>query len=474
LTREYNIDTVKSKRGQKWLPGEGKIMKHKSSNRMFLAVLGATALVVGACGGGGSTTPDTQAVVADTQAPVTEDTVAALPFEGVTLTFGKAPHGEDEKANWGEWLPEFEAQTGIKVELTQVPWDQLEALYTANFASDTPYDVTYQTSTHLTLFGERGTFEDLTARINGADFAGDLPNFPAGVLGASTYNNKLYGLPFVVGTTAMFANLDMLKSAGVEVPTSDVELVAAAKAIIADQKAKGNKGVLGFYTPRTVADYGWYFTLQDVHNRGGDFLSADGKTALMDSKEVKESAQFAADMICKDKVQPANGLYNREAAIELFKAGKLAFIQDEPSRVKTFEEAVLPFAWDIYMPVGHNGKATQFATTGHWAISAKSKNADAAWELVKFLSSAAFNSTYNQRYGFVPARLDADASGGNEKLARNASWVAVWDGLKTSPKVSQLLDEYAKALEAATSCKTSVDDAFASAQKGATEALAQG
>jgi hypothetical protein len=59
-------------------------------------------------------------------------------------------------------------------------------------------------------------------------------------------------------------------------------------------------------------------------------------------------------------------------------------------------------------------------------------------------------------------------------LARNASWVAVWDGLKTSPKVSQLLDEYAKALEAATSCKTSVDDAFAAAQKGATEALAQG
>ena len=446
-------------------------MKSKSSSRLLLAFLGATALVVAACGSSGeSSTTDTAAVTEDTAA-----VVDAKPFDGVTLTFGKAPHGEDEKANWEKWLPAFTEKTGIKVELTQVPWDQLEALYTASFASETPYDVSYQTSTHLTLFGERGAFEDMTPRINGEDFASDLQNFPAGVLGASTYNGKLYGLPFVVGTIAMYANLDMMKSAGVAtVPTTEEELVAASKAIMADQKSKGNKDVLGFYTPRTVADYGWYFTLASVHNRGGDFLSADGKTAMMDSKEVKDSAQAAVDMICKDKVQPANGLYNREAAIELFKAGKLAFILDEPSRVKTFKEAALPFAWDIGMPVGYNGKATQFATTGHWAVAAKSKNADAAWEFVKWLSSAEFNSTYNQRYAFVPARLDADASGGDEMLARNASWVSVWDGLKTSPKVSQLLDEYAKALEAATSCKTSVDDAFAAAQKGATEALAQG
>jgi len=449
-------------------------MKNKNSKRLSLALFGAAALVLGACGSGGSDS------TSDTEAPVTEETtaeevVSAKPFEGVTLNFGKAPHGEDEKANWEKWLPDFTEKTGIEVELTQVPWDQLEALYTASFASDTPYDVTYQTSTHLTLFGERGAFEDLTPRINGEDFASDITNFPAGVLGASTYNGKLYGLPFVVGTIAMYANLDMMKSAGVaSVPATEEELVAASKAIMADQKAKGNKDVLGFYTPRTVVDYGWYFTLASVHNRGGDFLSADGKTAAMDSKAVKESAQAAADMICKDKIQPANGLYNREAAIELFKAGKLAFILDEPSRVKTFKEAALPFAWDIAMPVGYGGKATQFATTGHWAIATKSQNSDAAWEFVKWLSTAEFNSTYNQRYAFVPARLDADASGGDEMLARNASWVAVWDGLKTSPKVSQLLDEYAKALEAATSCKTSVDDAFAAAQKGATEALAQG
>jgi ABC-type glycerol-3-phosphate transport system substrate-binding protein len=203
----------------------------RSTRRAVLGFVAASALVLGACGGDS----------ADDAA--TEDTAAAdaaasdKPFEGVTLKFGKAPHGEDEKDNWDTWLGEFTEKTGIKVELTQVPWDQLEALYTANFASDEPYDVTYQTSAHLTLFGEQGAFEDVTARIAGEDFAADRPNFPEGVINASVYNGKLYGLPFVVGTTAMFVNKDMFASAGVEVPTSGDELKAAAKAIMDTVKA---------------------------------------------------------------------------------------------------------------------------------------------------------------------------------------------------------------------------------------------
>ena len=52
-----------------------------------------------------------------------------LPFEGVTLQFAKAPHGEDEAELMAEWLAPFEEETGINVEHTIVPWDQLEAIY---------------------------------------------------------------------------------------------------------------------------------------------------------------------------------------------------------------------------------------------------------------------------------------------------------------------------------------------------------
>ena len=82
-------------------------------------------------------------------------------FEGVTLKFGKAPHGEDEIALFEEWLAPFEEETGINVEHTVVPWGEVESAYTASFAGNDPYDVTYQVSTHLTLFGERGAFVDV-------------------------------------------------------------------------------------------------------------------------------------------------------------------------------------------------------------------------------------------------------------------------------------------------------------------------
>ena len=89
------------------------------------------------------------------------------------------------------------------------------------------------------------------------------------------------------------------------------------------------------------------------------------------------------------------------------------------------------------------------------------------------LSSADFSKTYNERYAFVPVRDDVDVSGGNEKLARNNEWAqTTWDGLKTHPQIGQLLDEYAKALEAATTCNTPVAEALADAQARAEDVLA--
>jgi multiple sugar transport system substrate-binding protein len=393
-----------------------------------------------------------------------------LPFEGVTLQFAKAPHGEDEQDNFAEWLAPFEEATGIDVEHTVVPWDELEATYTANFAGGDPFDVMYQVSTHLTLFGEQGAFVDVTPLIDGEDFAEDRAHFPDNVIEASVYQDQLYGVPFIIGTIVMYANLDLMEAAGItEIPTTGEELVAAAQAI------QDPPNVWGFYTPTNVEDFGWYFNMQNVHNFGGDIISDDFETATIDSQPVIDATQYATDLICTHEVQPPVGQYDREAAIELFRAGKLAFILDEPLRIAVFEEEGLPFAWDIAQPVGNNGNISQFSTTGHWVISEESDNPEAAWELVKFLSSPEFSSIYNQRYAFVPARDDVDVSGGNEMLARNFEWaMTTWDGLVTHPQISQLLDEYTQALEAATTCDTPVEEALAEAQSRAEDLLARG
>ena len=429
-----------------------------SKGARWPVILVTLALIAAACGGADSTSTTAEA----------GGTTAAgeRPYEGVTLQFAKAPHGEDEAELMAEWLAPFEEETGITVEHTIVPWDQLEAIYSANFAGDDVFDVMYQVSTHLTLFGDRGAFEDVTDRFANWE---DRALVPDSVVNSSVYKGALYGVPVIIGTIVMFVNLDLLNAAGItEIPTTTDELIAAAKAVQTED-------VWGFYTPTTVGDFGWYFNLQNIHNFGGDIISDDFSATTIDSEPVQQATQYAVDLICNEKVQPPLGQYDREGGIELFKAGKLAFLLDEPLRVEVFQEEGLPFEWDIAQPVGApDGTQTQFSTTGHWSIGAKSDNKDAAWELVSYLSGQEFMTVFNERFGFVPARNDVDVTGGNEMLAKNFEWaMTTWDGLVTHPKISQILDEYAKALEAATTCNTPVAEALADAQARATEVLGQ-
>lgn len=418
---------------------------------------------------------DAEAAQAEAQAAQAEAEAAleatARPFEGVTLKFGKAPHGPDEIALFETWFAPFEERTGINVEHTVVPWQDVESTYTASFAGDDPFDVTYQVSTHLTLFGDRGAFMDVLPLMSAPEYASERAHFIDSAIDASLYQGKLYGVPIIIGSTVMFVNLDLLEQAGVtEIPSTTDELIAAALAV------QANTDAIGFHVPMTTVDFNWYFNLQNAHNFGGDIVSDDYTSATIDSDAVRAATQFGADLICTHGVQPPIGQYNREEGISLFKGGQLAMLLDEPLRVTAFEEEGLPFNWDIAPPVGApDGTQTMFSTTGHWSVAAESSNPEAAWELAKFLSSAEFMTAYNEVYGWISPRDDITTFLGNEKLQRNLEWVlASWDGLVTHPNIAQILDEYGQALEAAASCEVSVDDALSGAQARATEILERG
>ena len=395
--------------------------------------------------------------------------VQAGEFDGVTIKFAKAPHGQDEIALIEKWLAPFKAATGMEIKHTVIPWGELEALYSANFAGSDVYDVTYQTSTHLNLFGARGAFSDIDERFNGADYASERSHFPDNLVNPSYYKGELYGVPAVIGTIVMYVNLDMLHGAGLQIPRNNEELISAAKQL------QNPPDVWGFNSPSTVKDYGWYWFYNMIHNYGGDMVSDDMEKATFDSPAVRKALKFAVDLRCNDKVQPPLGQYDREAALSLFKAGKLAFMVEEPSRVIPLEKENLPFKWTIAQPVGAvGGKQTQFSTTGYYSIASKSKNKDAAWALVQYLVGTEFAHKFNNHYGFVAARDDIDSSGGNIHLQNNFEWaMTTWDGLLPHPKIAQMLDEFGKALEAVTTCDVSIDDQVKETQNRMEKILAR-
>src|SRR5262249_11985394 len=156
----------------------------------------------------------------------------ARPYEGVTLTFAKAPHGNDEKEVVAKLLKPFTDRTGIKIEHTIVPWQTEGAAYATNYAGPNPYDVSYQTSTDLTSLGTKGVLEVLNTPqwLNSPGFARTKAKYIPNTLRKSTYQGKLYGLPCIIGGTVVFYNRDLLAKAGVtRIPTNTTELAVAAK-----------------------------------------------------------------------------------------------------------------------------------------------------------------------------------------------------------------------------------------------------
>ena len=137
------------------------------------------------------------------------------PFEGVKLTLGKAPHGDNEKELFKKWLAPFEEETGATVEHTIVPWPTESSQFLLSYSGPTPFDVSYQVTVDLTGLGTHGALEDLAPYLKRADFASEREHFHESFIRPSLYKGKLYGLPFITGTIVMFYNKRMLAEAGV-------------------------------------------------------------------------------------------------------------------------------------------------------------------------------------------------------------------------------------------------------------------
>ena len=393
-------------------------------------------------------------------------------FEGVTLQFAKAPFGTDEKDVIAKLLKPFTAKTGITVKHTIVPWNVEGAAYATNYAGPNPYDVSYQTSTDLTGLGSKGVLEVLNNSkwLYSPAYKSTAAKFIPNTIKKSTYQGKLYGLPCIIGGTVMFYNQDLLAKAGVtKIPTNSSELAAAAKKVV----AAGGDGTWGFNVPMTDKDFTWYFHYCNIHNRGGDIISPDGKKVTFNTAPVIQATQASVDLILKDKVQPPVGQYDREAGVALFKGGRIAFLQDEPLRLAVFRKEGLPFKWNFVNPVGApGGKRTIFSTTGHWVMASKGKNMDAAWELTKYLSSPLFANEFGAHYGWAPVRSDVNTSKGDPQVKRiNAYVLKGWDGLPTGPKMAQLTSVYGQAIEAAATGSKTVKAAMAKAQADGTRIL---
>ncbi|MDQ6421010.1 sugar ABC transporter substrate-binding protein [Paenibacillus sp. LHD-117] len=273
-----------------------------------------------------------------------------------------------------------EANPGIKVDLQVMAYSdyftKLNTVIGGGSAAPDVFEVGYE---GFASYASKDVLLDLTPFIE-ADASFDPGVFKKLAYDAFQYEGKQYGVSESFSNVVLYYNKDLFDAAGLDYPAADWtwedELAAAKKLTDAAQ------GVWGTYAPLQF----WEF-YKTIAQNGGGIWSADGKTATVNSKENVEALEWMIAKASEHKVSPAlnDDTFNQpDADLNAFLAGKLGMLRGGIWNFGRFKDA--PFQWDIALEPGNTNKGHHFFADGLVA-SKSSKNGEAAWKFIKFISS---------------------------------------------------------------------------------------
>jgi multiple sugar transport system substrate-binding protein len=358
------------------------------SRRTFLKISASSAglLMVSACGNSDPAAP-TQAGTA-TQSPLpsaasTATSTASFQDKGLNVMMIQ-PHAVASQV----LAADFEAATGAKVNVTLVPYDQVQENITLDVQSEAhQFDVfTYWYPT-LGALASQNIAEDLTAfseraEINAGDFIPSLYD------PYTLYKGRRYGLPFDGDSHVLFYNKEIFDRHGLSAPTTWDDYLNAANIITTAERKQNIYGcaVLGSPTPMIIGS--------SYSNRlagfGGSFLNSRGRSSL-DNEAALQAAQAMLDITPHALPTPLDTAFDQ--AISAFLNGKVAMMEfwtdlgvfaQDPNQSKIVDK------WDVVqMPIG--GKNTKHISPLNagfaLAISRGSQQKELAQAFIQFASS---------------------------------------------------------------------------------------
>lgn len=281
-------------------------------------------------------------------------------------------------------IPDFEKETGLTVELTQLGEDQLSDQYNVKLnAGTSEIDVMmYRPLQEGKLFAQNGYLTDITSNVE-ADAEWDWSDFQSGPVEATTYEDAVVGVPLITESEVLYYRTDLLEAAGLEVPTTLEELENAAKVV-----SEANPDVAGFVarTGRTAAvtQFSSY-----LFSFGGDFL--DGTEATVDTPEAVEAYEYYGRMLHEYGPENVSTDMSWPEAAAIFAQGRAAFYTDASS---LYQNLALPENSTVSdklgyapFPAGPAGSKPYSIPAWGLGINQGSDNQENAWKFISWATS---------------------------------------------------------------------------------------
>lgn len=282
-------------------------------------------------------------------------------------------------------IPEFEKETGIKVEVAQFGEDQLSDQYNVklNAGTDEIDVMMYRPLQEGKLFAKNGYFADLSDRVTqNADW--DWSDYQEGPVDSTSYDGQVVGVPIITEQEVLYYRKDLLKAAGLEVPTTMDELLAAAEQIKSE-----NPGVAGFVA-RTAKSAAVTQFSSFLYSYGGDFIDEDGNASI-DTPEAKAAFATYGKLIRDFGPENVSTDMSWPEAMAIFTQGNAAFYTEADSLYKNATDPANSKVSDTVgfapIPAGPDGSRAYNVPSWALGVNEASAKQDNAWKFIEWATS---------------------------------------------------------------------------------------
>ena len=297
-----------------------------------------------------------------------------------------------------------------------------EALVAAHAAGTGLPAITVSNTPYIAEYGAGGLCEDLKPYAEATGY--DLSDFGAGMIAATSYEDKQVALPFLISTQVIYYNKDVADELGVTVPEkfSDMDEYLEKVSIV-------NNGETERYGCVIPGWDQWYFETFYLNN-GVKIINDDQVTTDLGSDEAVALVNKFKEWCDKGYIYWANGTDASSIMRQNFIDGKAFSVSHTSSLYNTYVDKCdfeVGMAW---MPSGD----TKNQEIGGSAILIPAKNdpatKNAAWQFMMYLCGKEVNMKWATETGYMPTRnsvLTTDE--GKKFLEEKPAFQCIFDNL---------------------------------------------
>ena len=320
------------------------------------------------------------------------------------------------RPHYPDKIKEMEAKfPGVKVNSEEFPAGSAEfgpkvgAMISAGVAGDVTWCAIGSGSFQFfAAYNALASLEDvIAADTSGFTLDAFFPRVVAGMrMGPEGQGSgDLYAIPEVAHGTyqCLFSNVELLEGLGLPVPPGDDSWTRADLLDLAIKATDQGERRFGFL-PTT----GGYSEIRHTTLAfGGELMSDDGKSSLIESEGVKAGTRWLHDLFFKDKVAPLPQ-EQTGGSDQMFLGGRLAMFQSGTWGLQTMHSLVKDrFKWDmILIPKGPTGVRGGHLHADGFAVLGGSKNKQMAYEFCKLLTDKESLIRYAVEVNGLTARFD--------------------------------------------------------------------